>query len=275
MTSMLGDPRRRGPRSSKYSNISSKLNTGPNMRKTLTQFEGTSGPNAHRKQRDEFFSTLKPLTLAKLLEPCMDEEESIYKVDADEVRSVASGISRVTCQSDIGSQVSMAGQISGNLLILDVRPYEEFEKCHVYGAMHYDKAWLSKSTNNFPKEVYYFRGPAESDKIVLLYDEDGKSMHAVANEFVQKGVENTYVLLGGFHGVCSRCPHLLSAAAPIAASPPFGATHGVQRLACSNSPSPPKSAASSRTQNTSLSYANSPPTVGSVPWGYGGKKINL
>ena len=38
-----------------------------------------------RTQKNEFFSTLKPLTLAKLLEPAMEEEESIYKLDADEV----------------------------------------------------------------------------------------------------------------------------------------------------------------------------------------------
>eukprot|EP00965_Chrysotila_dentata_P240395 6203685-Pleurochrysis_carterae.AAC.3 len=28
---------------------------------------------------------MKPLTLAKLLEPCIEEEESVYKFDADEV----------------------------------------------------------------------------------------------------------------------------------------------------------------------------------------------
>jgi len=268
MTSVLGDPRRRAPHSSKYRNVSTRLDTGPNMRKTLAQFEGTSGPNARIKQRDEFFSTLKPVTLAKLLEPCIDQEESIYKVDADEVRSVASGISSVVLQSDAGSQASMMGQISGNLLILDLRSFEEFERCHIYGAMHYDKTSLSKATNNFPREVYYFRGPADSDKIVLLYDEDGKSLHATANEFVQKGVENTYVLLGGFLGVCSRCPHLLSSAPPVAASPQTMAPGGMQRLVCGSSPKSSRcdTAASSRTQNTSLSYANSPAPLGARPW---------
>lgn len=33
---------------------------------------------------------------------------------------------------------------------------------------------LHKSTNQFPRELYFFRGPRDGDKMVLLYDEDGK-----------------------------------------------------------------------------------------------------
>ena len=50
-----------------------------------------------RAQKNEFFSTLKPLTLAKLLEPAMEEEESIYKFDADEVARVE--LSKKSCPS--------------------------------------------------------------------------------------------------------------------------------------------------------------------------------
>lgn len=37
----------------------------------------------------------------------------------------------------------------------------------------------------------------------------------VANAFVEKGVENTYLLAGGFAGVCVRCPHILSNPPPV------------------------------------------------------------
>eukprot|EP00965_Chrysotila_dentata_P240394 6203685-Pleurochrysis_carterae.AAC.2 len=36
-----------------------------------------------------------------------------------------------------------------------------YEKCHIYGAMHYDRTDLNKSTNNFPREVYFFKVPNE------------------------------------------------------------------------------------------------------------------
>ena len=35
----------------RYAKVPTKLNTGPNMRKILAQFENTSGPNARPKQQ--------------------------------------------------------------------------------------------------------------------------------------------------------------------------------------------------------------------------------
>ena len=31
-----------------------KINSGPNMRRLLETYEGTSGPNAHKKKKDEY-----------------------------------------------------------------------------------------------------------------------------------------------------------------------------------------------------------------------------
>eukprot|EP00316_Scyphosphaera_apsteinii_P009521 CAMPEP_0119333984 /NCGR_PEP_ID=MMETSP1333-20130426/86392_1 /TAXON_ID=418940 /ORGANISM="Scyphosphaera apsteinii, Strain RCC1455" /LENGTH=234 /DNA_ID=CAMNT_0007344187 /DNA_START=8 /DNA_END=713 /DNA_ORIENTATION=- len=188
------------------------------MRKVVEQYEGTAGPNARGKQKNEFYSVIKPLTLAKLLEPCMEQEESIYKIDADEVASMASGVSSVVLKDD----KSVAGG-DGNLLILDCRSFEQYDACHVYGAMHYDRTDLSKATNNFPREVYFYKGSVESDKMVLLYDADGKSLTQVANSFVEKGVENTYVLAGGIEGVTVRCPHILQPPPPASSIPPLAA----------------------------------------------------
>uniref|UniRef100_A0A6S9SA23 Rhodanese domain-containing protein n=1 Tax=Chrysotila carterae TaxID=13221 RepID=A0A6S9SA23_CHRCT len=232
----------------KYRNVSSRLDTGPNMRKILAQYEGTSGPNARPKQKNEYFSTMKPLTLAKLLEPCIEEEESVYKFDADEVASVASAVSSVVLKDADATPA----QQHGNLLILDLRSFEEYEKCHIYGAMHYDRTDLNKSTNNFPREVYFFKGSADSDKIVLLYDEDGKGLGEAGNHFVEKGVENTYVLAGGFKGVCSRCPHILSAEPPEGSCTVESLSAGMAARGRSES-GRCSTACSSCTQNTNLS----------------------
>merc|ERR1719446_307311 len=99
-------------------------------------------------------------------------------------------------------------------MILDVRPFEKYEECHVFGARHYDPTQLSKATNNFPRELYYFKGPMGGDKMVVLYDEDGQGMQDIANTFVERGVENTYVISGGLLGVAYRCPHLLMGEGP-------------------------------------------------------------
>ena len=48
--------------------------TGPNMRKILEQYQGTSGPNAHKKKADEFYVRLRPTTLGKLLLPLVEAQ---------------------------------------------------------------------------------------------------------------------------------------------------------------------------------------------------------
>jgi len=189
---------RKVPSNPKYRNVTSKLNTGPNMRKILQQYEGTSGPNAYKKKRDEYFQRLRPSTLGRLLEPALASEESIFRLVNDDAGSVVSVV-----ESSAGTQ----GE--GNLLILDLRSFERFDECHVFGAKQYDPKELSKATNNFPRDVYFYKGTADSDKMIVLYDEDGKTAPAVGNSFVEKGIENTYVVNGGFLGACAGCPAML------------------------------------------------------------------
>jgi len=258
----MSDVTRRVKHNPKYSNVVSRLDTGPNMRKILKEYEGTAGPNARGKQRNEFFSTLKPLTLAKLLEPCIQDEESIYKIDADEVASMASAVSSVVLKDEVGSQAG--DTVGGNLLIYDMRSFEEFDKDHIYGSRHFDRTMLSKSTNNFPREIYFFKGSADSDKMVLLYDGDGKGLTDVANRFVELGVENTYVLAGGYQGVLVRCPHILS-------NPPEGDMMPTATLAAGLRNTSKRdadgcsTAASTRTQQTTLS-TGSRASAASKPW---------
>jgi len=195
---------KRVPSNPRYANVSSKLNTGPNMRKILSQYEGTSGPNARNKKLDEFFVRLKPSTLGRLVEPLLQAEESIYRLANDDAGSVV---------SVVDSSATNDGA-SGNLLILDLRSFERFDECHIYGAKHYDTRELTKATNNFPRDVYFYKGPVDGDKMIVIYDEDGKTAPAVGNAFVEKGIENTYVLNGGFLGACAGCPSILMGQPP-------------------------------------------------------------
>jgi len=202
------DPRildRKVPLNPKFANVRPTLDTGMNMRKILEQHEGTSGPNAHKKKVNEFYVRLRPTTLGRLLEPLVDAAESVYQLGREDAGSV---VSSVVPQSDA------TGSQDGNILILDVRSFEAFQQCHCYGAQHYDVTNLNKASNNFPREVYFYKGPITCDKMIVLYDEDGKSAPAVGNAFVEKGIENTYVISGGFLAMCAACPHILVGDAP-------------------------------------------------------------
>jgi hypothetical protein len=78
----------------------------------------------------------------------------------------------------------------------------------------------------------------------------------VANAFVEKGFENTYVLTGGYHGAAVRCPRVLSNLPPLALSQQALNEHmGSMRLT-GRAPSAGgrlNTAGSTRTQETSLS----------------------
>jgi hypothetical protein len=132
-------------RVSRYGSVGPRIDTGQSLRRIMEQYEG-GGPNARRPQKNEFFFRIKPLTVAQLLETTMAAEESIYKVDADERCSVAS----VTSVVQPNQGAFAAGE---QFLLLDVRDEEEFDRCHVHGARHYDRRQLLRSTNNFPREL--------------------------------------------------------------------------------------------------------------------------
>ena len=174
------------------------------MRKILEKYQGTSGPCAHKKKVDEYYVRLRPTTLGRLLEPAIAAQETIFELGREDTQSVQSLVPPSTS----------AGSSEGNILILDVRPFEKFEECHVFGAMHFDLTQLNKSTNNFPREVYFYKGPVECDKMVVVYDEDGKLGPKIGNAFVEKGIENTYVVSGGFLGLCTACPQILEGEPP-------------------------------------------------------------
>eukprot|EP00325_Prymnesiales_sp_UTEX-LB-985_P009273 CAMPEP_0174702314 /NCGR_PEP_ID=MMETSP1094-20130205/6638_1 /TAXON_ID=156173 /ORGANISM="Chrysochromulina brevifilum, Strain UTEX LB 985" /LENGTH=254 /DNA_ID=CAMNT_0015900073 /DNA_START=29 /DNA_END=790 /DNA_ORIENTATION=- len=195
---------RKTPENPRFQNVRPRLDTGPNMRKVLERLEGTSGAFAHKRPADEFYVKLRPSTLGALLEPLVEASESIYNLGREDTASVVTSV----------APESAAGTNEGNILIYDVRSFEAFMRGHVFGAQHYDKTQLSKSTNNFPREVYFYRGPVTCDKMVVIYDEDGKAAREIGNAFVQKGIENTYVVSGGFLGLCAACPSVLEGEVP-------------------------------------------------------------
>merc|ERR1719230_1585916 len=100
------------------------------------------------------------------------------------------------------------------------------------------------------------------DKMVVIYDADGKGAQAIGNTFVERGVENTYVLSGGLLGAAYRCPHLLVGMPPsaeeIAAGLGLKPDKGPQTLGVHNGGGALgrcSTAGSVRTQQTNLSFA--------------------
>lgn len=80
-------------------------------------------------------------------------------------------------------------------LLLDIRSEEEFNMGHIRMAVHYPHTQLHHATNYFTSEIYRYKN--RPDRMIVLYGEDDKSAAAAATLFVEKGVENVFVLTGG------------------------------------------------------------------------------
>jgi len=208
-----------------------------------------------RAQRNMFFAMIKPSALARIIEPSLEAEESIYRMCTDDAVSTVT-----TVQMHDEGVRRFDGDSAEALLLLDLRELDDFEASHIHGARHYDRRQLSKATNQFPKEIYYYKGPATSKKLVVLYDEDGKGLTEVANGFVEKGIENTYVLSGGFQAVRSRYPHIIASMSGASAAAAVGPSASVAAALAGRGggpaggvpPSPCRTAMSRLTQDTNL-----------------------
>jgi len=180
-TGTPGHLSRRTPSNPKYDGVTSRLNTGMTVAKLNKRYAGTGGPNAHRRPTNQYFAKLKPTTLAKLVEPKMEAEESIYKVEKDDA------VSTVTTMVD-AMQMSDDAIKNAEVMILDCRPFEDYHACRVHGAYHYDITQLGKATNQFPRELYFFKAPIESNKMIVIYDSgrDVEATQRLGNAFVEK-----------------------------------------------------------------------------------------
>jgi rhodanese-related sulfurtransferase len=228
----------------------------PDARPARVAAAPTRRADARLKVTDEYFQRLKPTTLAALIAELEAADESVYELGADaaaDCRSACGGASRVGgspgTPSVAGSTRSLAARsvvshaqnaspsvrdaegAQHMLLLLDARPPEAFEAWRVRGAASYPPQQLIHASNPLPKDIYYYKGERDGSKLVVLYDDDGKS-HAVAaaNLLTQKGVDNAYVLKGGLREFAPRFPHLLAGNVPPLPPPPTPSVVGLANL---------------------------------------------
>lgn len=100
-------------------------------------------------------------------------------------------------------------------LIIDCRPLEDYEACHIEGALHYPKSRLAHATNPLLPEMFAIQN--ESDKLIVLYDMEGKftvgqNMAVILSE---KGINNLAVLDGGLREFVRKYSSLIIGECPV------------------------------------------------------------
>ncbi|TMW55614.1 hypothetical protein Poli38472_010496 [Pythium oligandrum] len=78
-------------------------------------------------------------------------------------------------------------------LILDTRTKEEFAVNRIHRAKNFPAAYLNRDV--LLPEMHRFKN--QESKLIILYDQDEKTVTATAHTLVQRGFDNVYVLTGG------------------------------------------------------------------------------
>ncbi|XP_071487357.1 centrosomal protein of 41 kDa B-like [Diadema antillarum] len=109
-------------------------------------------------------------------------------------------------------------------LLLDLRDPDLYNECHIITAQSYPSAMLSRAVNNFTKNILDYHN--KPGKIIVIYDEDERIATAAARTFVERGVENIFLLSGGLKVAAEKFPGgLITGTLPKACRPPPPPSH--------------------------------------------------
>merc|ERR1719277_1815475 len=122
----------------------------------------------------------------------------------------------------MASLASMAGSVlrvidtdttldeSWDLVLVDLREPEEFDRCHLPLAISYPAAKINR--DQFPPELH--RCKRDSTKLLVVYHTDDQATAGAATLLVQKGWENVHGLSGGFEEMVTSYPEVLEGEIP-------------------------------------------------------------
>ncbi|VDN17438.1 unnamed protein product [Dibothriocephalus latus] len=114
--------------------------------------------------------------------------------------SVICGIGEIDMAGDRLPMCSSKSALLGDCvtkpyLLLDVRDSDDFDNCHIIGALNYPATMLSRCMNFETREMLAFRN--RPNHIIILYDENESIAPRVATILTQRGYDNVFLLAGG------------------------------------------------------------------------------
>ena len=107
--------------------------------------------------------------------------------------------------------------IDREILILDVREKEEYDVCHIQGALSYPPLRLAHATNPYSlKEIRDFKNKPNHAIVLYDLDEEVTVQRKMANIFFEKGADNVYIIAGGLTAFVQTHAHLITGPSPVA-----------------------------------------------------------
>merc|ERR1712146_811008 len=111
--------------------------------------------------------------------------------------------------------------------------------CHITTAISYPHTQHTHSTNYFSTEIYRYKN--RPDRMIIIYDDDERIAAPAGKLFVERGVENVYVLTGGLRKFCEKHEEFVHGIIPEypESAPPTAKSGGRSKLGTSSTRPPP------------------------------------
>ncbi|XP_022099320.1 centrosomal protein of 41 kDa-like [Acanthaster planci] len=162
-----------------------------------------------------------PVPSLALTEGDFGEEAEIH-TSRSTLQSVIKGIG----EFDVGNNsipptpsIPKSEEYDNPYLLLDLRDSDAYKQCHLITAKNYPSAMLSRSVNNFTKDILAYKN--KTGKIIVMYDEDERIGPMAATTFVERDFNNTFLLSGGLKLVAEKFPTgLTTGMVPSSCRPP-------------------------------------------------------
>lgn len=100
-----------------------------------------------------------------------------------------------------------------DIMLLDCRPVEDFNACHIQGAIHYPKVRLNHATYPFLNEMFSYRN--KDNKLIVVYDLDESIAVEVTNAVYQRGINNIAMMAGGLQEFVQDYKSLITGESPV------------------------------------------------------------
>lgn len=196
--------RRQQPTTQRYSHVKAVVDTG--LSAEVTQYIRENEVKVKR-QPGELFRRVRASTIASFIQQKAIEAnggvperlpDGGFAKPMDEYGG-SGGSAGARRNSDSAVSVTNTSEQTlpaiNDYLVLDCRSADEYEQCHIVGALHYPKLKLNHATTPFLSEMYAFKN--KEGKLIVLYDLNESLAVQMANLVYQRGIDNVGMIAGG------------------------------------------------------------------------------
>ncbi len=190
---------KRVPKSKKYEHITGRLNTGLTQAKvkviTVREFS---------RRRDEIYYRLQPEML-----------ETLY-MEYEHRDEIGESLGHMGTQGNSGGPTIITHQEMARpiydrpYLLLDVRDERDYASGHLLHARSFPHVLLRR--DQLHPDIYSFRNKEE--RLIILYCDKEEVSRDAAKMMVDRGIDNIFLLTGGFHEFASKYSHRVEGEMP-------------------------------------------------------------